>query len=79
LFEAFQISGRDNLKNPEYAEKIKEIAEYIQERCEELRVIEDDVCKSCDEFGFPTEHEISDWLESMLPPKPRLPSRVGGK
>jgi len=75
LFEAFQISGRDNLENPEYAEKIKEIAEYIEERCEELRVVEEEVCASCDTFDFPAEHDISDWLESMLPPQPKLPGR----
>lgn len=75
LFEDFQISCRDNLKNPEYARKIKEIGEYIQERCEELLVVEDDVCKSCDDFDFPADHDISDWLESMLSPKPKLPGR----
>ena len=65
----------DNLENPEYAEKIKEIAEYIEERCEELRVVEEEVCASCDTFDFPAEHDISDWLESMLPPQPKLPGR----
>src|SRR5258706_4971579 len=75
LFEAFQISGRDNLDNQEYAEKIKEIAEYIEERCEELRIVEDDVCACCDTLAFPTDHDISDWLENMLPPKPKLPGR----
>lgn len=75
LFEAFQVSGRDNLKNPEYAEKIKEIAEYIGKRCDELQVVEDNVCAGCDTFSFPTEHDISSWIEDMLPPKPILPGR----
>jgi len=75
MFEAFQISGRDNLDNPDYAQKIKEIAEYIEERCEELRSVEDEICDCCDTFNFPAETDISDWLESMLPPKPVLPSR----
>jgi hypothetical protein len=77
MFESFQISGRDNLDNPEYAQKIKEIAEYIEERCEELRVVENDICECCDTFDFPSETEISGWLESMLPPKPLLPGREG--
>jgi len=75
LFEPFQISGRDTLDNPEYAEKIKDIAEYIEERCAELRLVEDDICACCDTFSFPEESEISDWLENMLPPKPELPGR----
>lgn len=74
-FENFQISGRDNLRNPEYAEIIKEIAEYIQERCEELFLIEDDACKPCDEFSFPSDVDITGWIETMLPPKPKLPGR----
>lgn len=75
VFEDFQISGRDNLENPEYAEKIKKIAEYVQERCSELLLIEETACKTCDVFDFPSEKDISDWLEIMLPPKPKLPSR----
>lgn len=75
LFESFQISGRDNLENPEYAEKIKEIAEYIEERCEELQIVADDICACCDTLSFPSEDDISDWLETMLPPKPKLPGR----
>ncbi len=75
LFEAFQISGRDNLENPDYAEKIKEIAEYIEERCEELQIVEDEICAYCDTLNFPGEHEIAEWLEEMLPPKPKLPGR----
>lgn len=75
LFEAFQISGRDNLDNPEYAQEIREIAEYIEERFEELKAIEDEICLPCETIDFPAEVEIYDWLENMLPPKPRLPGR----
>jgi len=79
LFETYQISGRDNLDNPDYAEKIREIAEYIEERCEELQMIEEDVCGCCDTFEFPKESGISGWLEGMLPPKPSLPGRESDK
>lgn len=74
-FEAYQISGRDNLANPEYAAKIREIAEYIEERCEELQMVEEDVCACCDTIEFPEVEDILEWLEDMLPPKPTLPGR----
>jgi hypothetical protein len=74
-FENFQITGQDNLQNPEYAEKIREIVEYIQERQEELGLIEHDACKCCDEFSFPSEDDVSGWIEKMLPPRQKLPGR----
>jgi hypothetical protein len=76
FFEEFQISGHDTLDNPEYAQKIKEIAEYIEERCEELSSVEDEVCRPCEAFSIPSEEEIRDWLISVSPAKPKLPSRV---
>jgi len=73
--ESFHISGRGNSDNPEYAKIIKEIGEYIRERCDDLRVVEDIICEPCDTFDFPEEDEISDWLKTMLPPKPSFPGR----
>jgi len=77
FFEEFQISGHADLSNPEYATKIKEIAEYIDERCDELRDIEDEICNNCGTFEIPSEAEISKWLKDMLPSKLKLPSRAG--
>jgi hypothetical protein len=76
-FENYQISGQATLDYPEYAQKIKEIAEYIEERCEELSVVEDDACSDCATFNIPSETDIYEWLEGMLPPRAKLPSRVG--
>lgn len=76
LFEDYQIGGRDNLENEEYAKKIKEIAEYIDERCDQLREVEHSVCGCCDTISFPKESDIANWLEGMLSPKQRLPSRM---
>lgn len=78
FFEEFQISGHATLNDPEYAQRIKEIAEYIGERCEELSEIEEEVCKPCEAFEIPSDAEVSEWLTGMLPAKPKLPSRVGG-
>jgi hypothetical protein len=77
FFEDYQISGHATLDYPEYAQKIKEIAEYIEERCEELSAIEDGACCDCDTFSIPSEGDIFEWLEGMLPPRPKLPSRAG--
>jgi hypothetical protein len=75
-FENYQLTGQDNLQNPEYAEIIKEIAEYIQERRDELSWVEHEVCKCCDEISFPLEDDVFfDWIEQMLPPKQKLPGR----
>lgn len=75
LFEPFQISGRNNLDNPEYAEKIKEIAEYIRERHDELSLVPADAFEECESFSFPVISDITDWLKTMLPPKPVFPGR----
>lgn len=75
IFEDFQISGRDNLDNPDYAKKIREIAEYIQERFLELRRVEKIVCEKCDAFEIPSAKDISGWIQDMLPPRPKLPGR----
>jgi hypothetical protein len=74
-FQDFQIYGKDNLENPEYAAKIMEIAEYISDRCEELRVVEDEICSCCDTFEIPSDEAISKWLEDILPSQQKLPSR----
>jgi len=75
LFQNFHISRTDTLDNPEYAYKITEIAEYIAERCNELRCVEDILRKDCDRRTFPPDEEIYNWLEGMLSPKLGLPSR----
>ena len=72
-FVNWDISGKANLKNPEYKRDINDIAEYIRERYDELCVVEDEISSECNLFNFPSDVEISDWLESMLPPKPKLP------
>lgn len=74
-FEVFQLSGKANLRNRKYAEKIRDIAEYVQKRCQELLALPDDPCDRCDAFEFPEDNTITDWLEGMLPPTPRLPGR----
>ncbi len=74
-FEEFQISGDATLDNPEYARKIKEIAEYIDERCDEVIAHEDELCNPCSTFELPKEEDILDWLSDMLPPRPKLPTK----
>jgi hypothetical protein len=68
----FSVIGKTYVRRKEYQESIKEIAEYIYERCNELNTLDYDPSAS---FEIPRNEEILEWLTSLLPPKPIFPGR----
>jgi hypothetical protein len=62
-FEPYTLRG-DMRQNPEFRAKIREIGNYIAERCQVLESLarEHDVCSSCDSFMLPNDAEILPWL-----------------
>ncbi len=73
----FNVCGKSYLNRNEYQVSIKEIAQYIYSRCNELNALSKDPCEECSKFEMPSENEVLPWIASMLPQKPILPSRLG--
>ena len=72
-FGDFTLYGRHMYEHVDYAPKIKEIAEYIRDRCDEFRS-KPEAFDDCDSFDFPSEETIRPWLEKVAgspPPFPR--------
>jgi len=74
-FDTFHICGKSYLRNNQYQDSIKQIAEYIYERCNELNALDIDPCEICGSFEIPPVEEIHGWLSPLLPPKPVFPGR----
>jgi hypothetical protein len=78
-FEDFQLSDVEISRHPNYASKIKEIAEYIADRYKALSSLPDDVCVGCSEFKLPTDGEITEWLNGMVGSVTPFVLRNGGQ
>jgi hypothetical protein len=74
-FDAFHIGTRTYLRNNQYLEGIRQIAEYIYHRCAELNALRVDPCQSCGAFEIPKKGEILRWIPPLLPPRPVFPGR----
>jgi hypothetical protein len=76
-FSKFTLSERKMMRNPRYEPKIKEIAQYIDERYKCLMAVSDQLPSDCKAFSFPTEDEISAWLGEVTNPQPQaFPGRT---
>ncbi len=62
-FDQFLLSDAKLSENPQYATKIKEMAQYIAGRFEALNSLPGDPCGLCKDFALPTEEGILSWLE----------------
>lgn len=74
-FETYFLGGKTQRNNKKYLTAVKDIADYIFRRCQELNTLPSDPCNHCDSFGIPSNVEIGDWLSGMLPPRPIFPGR----
>jgi len=72
-FQDFALFSPKLSRHPELAPKVKEIAEYIAERCEALEAVPENDEIECSEFKMPSEEEIVAWLDGLKQEKPRLP------
>jgi len=52
-----------------YAQEIKEIAEYIIDRCESLDEVEAEIKHDCDGFCLPSEEEARTYIKTVLKKK----------
>lgn len=73
-FETYYLGGK-TYKKKEYLLSVKQIANYIFDRCRELTALSIDPCNGCDSFSFPEEDELNGWLDELLPPVPVFPGR----
>lgn len=74
-FEPYFLGGKTLKNNRKYLTSIKNIANYIFYRCQDLNGLPTDPCEDCGDFEIPTKSKISGWLNSVLPPRPNFPGR----
>jgi hypothetical protein len=63
-FEQFLMSDVEISRHPDYAPKIREIAEIIRKHYDVLMKASSDPCQGCENFALPSEDEIKQWLET---------------
>ncbi len=64
-FQSFQLGSREMSHNSKFNSKIREIAEYIYDRCRELEALPTDPYLECDNFNLPEEAEVIDWIRAV--------------
>jgi hypothetical protein len=64
-FQSFQLGGREMSRNSNFNSKIREMAEYIYDRCRELEALPIDPCLECDHFKLPDKEEVIDWIKEV--------------
>jgi len=74
-FEPYFLGGKTLKNNKKYLTSIKDIANYIFHRCQDLYSLPKDPCSDCGGFEIPNKSKISSWLNSVLPPKQHFPGR----
>ena len=74
-FEAFFLGGRTQKRNHKYLLSMKEIANYIFQRCRDLNSLPLDPCDCCDSFDIPNESDLNGWLDNLLPSQQKFPGR----
>ncbi len=74
-FGDFLLCDVELSKHPDYARKIKEIAETIFSIYELLIGLPEDSCAGCDTFALPSEEDVKHWLGSIRSAPPLFPGR----
>jgi hypothetical protein len=74
-FDDFLMSDVEISRHPDYAPKIREIAEIIREHYKLLTALAEDPCESCSSFTLPSEAEIRQWLEGAQGATASFPGR----
>jgi hypothetical protein len=67
--------GAEDLRTRRARAALRRVAEDIFERHEAFRSAAGDPFAMCDDFEFPSEDDISDWLAGVTAPAPRMPWR----
>ncbi len=74
-FAEFLLSDDGMHRHPSYAPKIRQIAEYVAERCNRFEALGVDPCATCDEFPLPSEEEVEPWLREVVTSQVPFPGR----
>lgn len=72
-FSDFLLSDTNIWKHPEYAGKIRKIADYITARIMAFKELPKNTIPVQEDFKLPSEDEIKDWLKTVQPHKQRSP------
>jgi hypothetical protein len=64
-FQSFQLGNKEMSRNPIFNSKIREIAEYIYDRCRDLEALPLDPALQCANFNLPDEAEVIDWIREV--------------
>jgi hypothetical protein len=54
------------IEHPDFAAKLRELAEYIYDRCLELDAVPG-MFDNCDNFSLPTAEDVTPWVETVKP------------
>lgn len=57
---------RRNMISTKFSKQIKEIAQYIADRCYEFDQIKKDIWKKCDNFPLPSEKDAMEYVEKVF-------------
>jgi len=77
-FDEFLLSDVEIWRHPHYARKIKEIAEYICDRCRMFDALPE-AFDECEDFTLPPDEEIGEWLEEVTNIAIPFPGRQEGR
>jgi hypothetical protein len=76
-FQSFQLGERRMSRNKKFIPKIREISEYIYDRCRDLESLSADPCQECNNFSLPDEAEIIHWIRKVKGVSSAFPFRSG--
>jgi len=67
-FEPYTMKGNMR-RNPKFKEQVRNIGEYIFERCKAFDSVasQHDLCEGCHGFNLPSEDKIQSLLDSLMP------------
>lgn len=56
-----------------YMKAIRDVAEYIADRCHDIEQANPHCCTECDQFTLPTEKDIGHWVAGLITDPPPFP------
>jgi len=74
-FYKLDLMAPGDLRKPDSVKALNQIAEDIYYRHEAFRMAGIDPCSHCEDFEFPTDNDVIDWLTDITAPPQRLPWR----
>jgi TIR domain len=74
-FERFSLTSRVLARNRQFETSVRQIASVIHERKEALTTLADELTCDCHKFALPTDEDVGQWLETMIPPAVPFPLR----